>query len=187
MRCPHCGQEHPDQSLSCPVTGNRIAAFECPNCGQVVMAGSESCPYCAYDFTTSSAVPAATPAAAARSWLAVLRNRTWLWIPIGMIAALVVISSGVLLFWNGVFTPSSQPVPPAQTLPAGFTPAPADPTETGTAPAASATPSPGPGPAPAPARCQPYPRLALPPGKPGPAPPTRWKWFASRLVVFKSG
>ena len=144
MKCPHCGQEHPDQSLSCPVTGNRIAAFECPNCGQVVMAGSESCPYCAYAFASSSALPVQGPAA----WFAVLRTRSWLWIALGMIAALLVISIGVLLFWNGAFTPPSQPASPTPGLPGALTPTDPGATETVDAPSSSATPAPSASPSP---------------------------------------
>ncbi len=49
MRCPHCNQEHSNQAVYCPVTGNQIIAFECPSCGQVVMAGSAFCSYCGFD------------------------------------------------------------------------------------------------------------------------------------------
>ena len=134
MKCPHCGQEHANQTLTCPVTGNRIAAFECPNCGQVVMAGSESCPYCAASFTAPSA--AHFPA------LAVLRTRTWLWITLGMAGALLVISAGVFLFWNGAFTPPSQPATPTQKLSGALTPVPTGPTATSLPPTASSTPAP---------------------------------------------
>lgn len=115
MKCPHCGQEHANQSLTCPVTGNRIAAFECPNCGQVVMAGSASCPYCAASFT----LPASKPFPA----FALPTTRTWLWIISGMVGALVVISTAVLLFWNGAFTPPSQPAIPTQNPTGALTPA----------------------------------------------------------------
>ncbi len=144
MKCPHCGQEHPDDSLSCPVTGNRIAAFECPNCGQVVMAGSESCPYCATSFIPLAASPATGPA----GWFSIPHAPTWLWIVLGMAGALVVISGGVLLFWNGVFSPPAQPAPPTQSLPAISTQAAASPTATGSPAAASATPAPSASPSP---------------------------------------
>jgi len=49
MKCPHCGQEHPNQVTYCPVTGNQIIAFECPRCGDVVMAGTSFCPNCGLD------------------------------------------------------------------------------------------------------------------------------------------
>jgi formylglycine-generating enzyme required for sulfatase activity len=49
MKCPHCGQEHPNQVTYCPVTGNQIIAFECPRCGEVVMASTAFCPFCGLD------------------------------------------------------------------------------------------------------------------------------------------
>ena len=49
MKCPHCGQEHQNQAVYCPVTGNQIIAFECPNCTQVVMAATAFCPYCGFN------------------------------------------------------------------------------------------------------------------------------------------
>ena len=143
MKCPHCGQEHPNDSLSCPVTGSRIAAFECPNCGQVVMAGSESCPYCAVSFSQQPAAGEAAGTASPAAWFAMPRAPTWLWIALGMVGALVVISGGVLLFWNGVFSPPSQPAAPTPSLPAAAsTLAAASPTASGVPPEASATPAP---------------------------------------------
>jgi formylglycine-generating enzyme required for sulfatase activity len=60
MRCPHCNQEHSNQAVFCPVTGNQIVAFECPSCGQVVMAGSAFCSYCGFDLA-ADALPAPRP------------------------------------------------------------------------------------------------------------------------------
>ncbi len=60
MRCPHCNQDHSNQAVFCPVTGNQIIAFECPSCGQVVMAGSAFCSYCGFDLT-ADALPASPP------------------------------------------------------------------------------------------------------------------------------
>ena len=156
MRCPHCGQEHADQTLLCPVTGNRIAAFECPNCGQVVMAGSASCPYCAASFTR----PPSTPFPA----FAVPTTRTWLWVTLGMVGALLVISTAVLLFWNGAFTSPSQPVIPTQN-PAGAPGAtktagpPAAPAPSG-APGVTASPTPAHSPSPSPNSAVPPPCTA---------------------------
>jgi formylglycine-generating enzyme required for sulfatase activity/predicted RNA-binding Zn-ribbon protein involved in translation (DUF1610 family) len=146
MKCPHCGQEHPNDSLSCPVTDLRIVSFECPNCGQVVTAGSESCPYCAASFTPPAALRAGAPSV----WLALPRFPFWIWIAFGMAGALVVISAGVLLFWNGAFSPPSQPVPPTQRLPVASTVTAPNPTETTGFPGASATPAPSASPSPSP-------------------------------------
>ena len=60
MRCPHCNQEHSNQAVFCPVTGNQIVAFECPSCGQVVTAGSAFCPYCGFDLGDEAAAPVST-------------------------------------------------------------------------------------------------------------------------------
>ncbi len=61
MRCPHCNQEHSNQAVYCPVTGNQIIAFECPSCGQVVMAGSAFCSYCGFDLTQDVEETASQP------------------------------------------------------------------------------------------------------------------------------
>jgi formylglycine-generating enzyme required for sulfatase activity len=84
MRCPHCGQEHSNQSTVCPVTGNPIVAFECPNCGQVVMAGTQFCPYCNFDM-------AATTARRPERWLLLLLAGAGLVLAILAVAFFIVI------------------------------------------------------------------------------------------------
>ena len=65
-----------------------------------------------------------------------------------MVGALVVISIAVLLFWNGAFTPPSQPGSPTPSLPGVTTPTAPGTTETASAPASSATPAPSASPSP---------------------------------------
>src|ERR1044071_6644344 len=47
MRCPHCGQEHPDSITFCPNTGQKIVATQfCSNCGAEVQPSWKVCPKC---------------------------------------------------------------------------------------------------------------------------------------------
>ena len=54
MRCPHCGQEHPDNFQFCPVTGQRIVPQfkactneQCPDFGKYILPlDSRFCPSC---------------------------------------------------------------------------------------------------------------------------------------------
>ena len=47
MRCPHCGQEHPDGSVFCPSTGGKLAGtYFCVNCGTEIQPAWKVCPKC---------------------------------------------------------------------------------------------------------------------------------------------
>lgn len=56
MKCPHCGQEHPDIFQFCPVTGNKIEKVtefiacsnaKCPDFGKKILPiDSRFCPTC---------------------------------------------------------------------------------------------------------------------------------------------
>ena len=51
MKCPHCGQEHPDESNFCPETGKKLKlACNNPNCsyyGEYIFPFDlDTCPYC---------------------------------------------------------------------------------------------------------------------------------------------
>jgi hypothetical protein len=46
MHCPHCGQEHPDMTVFCPVTGKKITADFCANCGAEIQPSWKICPKC---------------------------------------------------------------------------------------------------------------------------------------------
>ncbi len=47
MQCPHCHQEHPADSLFCPLTGKKmLLPGICPECGQPVDPGWQHCSYC---------------------------------------------------------------------------------------------------------------------------------------------
>lgn len=54
MKCPHCGQEHPDNFQFCPVTGQRIVPQfkactneQCPGFGKYILPlDSRFCPTC---------------------------------------------------------------------------------------------------------------------------------------------
>jgi hypothetical protein len=65
MHCPHCNQEHADDSLFCPVTGGKIdrQAF-CPACGRPVDPAWQHCSVCGRDLSPvepQPARPAVTP------------------------------------------------------------------------------------------------------------------------------
>ena len=63
MKCPHCNQEHPDDSLFCPVTGRKMLRpiNVCPQCGQPVDPKLSYCTFCGYQLIQPEPVP--TPAA----------------------------------------------------------------------------------------------------------------------------
>lgn len=48
MKCPYCGNEHPESTRFCPLTGQEIkaAASYCQKCGQVIAKDASFCPYC---------------------------------------------------------------------------------------------------------------------------------------------
>jgi double zinc ribbon protein len=47
MRCPHCGQEHPDSTIFCPTTGRKLIATRyCSNCGAEIQESWRVCPKC---------------------------------------------------------------------------------------------------------------------------------------------
>lgn len=48
MHCPHCGQEHPDGIIFCPLTGRKIVKETtfCMNCGAKLEASWKICPQC---------------------------------------------------------------------------------------------------------------------------------------------
>jgi hypothetical protein len=47
MRCPHCGQEHPDSTIFCPTTGRKLILTRyCSNCGTEVQESWRVCPKC---------------------------------------------------------------------------------------------------------------------------------------------
>ena len=48
LHCPYCDQEHPDDSLFCPVTGKTLVPVRklCPQCGQAVDPNWVHCGYC---------------------------------------------------------------------------------------------------------------------------------------------
>ena len=58
MRCPFCGQNHPDNTKFCPETGNKIekSSLTCPSCGRTgIPLGSNFCPDCRYCFNENYA------------------------------------------------------------------------------------------------------------------------------------
>ena len=49
MKCPHCGQKHPDDFKFCPIFGQSLQSKikKCPNCGyENVLIEAEFCPIC---------------------------------------------------------------------------------------------------------------------------------------------
>lgn len=62
MKCPSCGQEHPDNFQFCPVTGQRIVPQfkactneQCPDVGKYILPlDSRSCPRCGHSIGDSS-------------------------------------------------------------------------------------------------------------------------------------
>lgn len=56
MKCPHCGQEHPDKLIECPSTGNKLKKAcsnkECSYRGEYIWPlEKESCPCCGHPLT----------------------------------------------------------------------------------------------------------------------------------------
>ncbi len=62
MKCPHCGDMHPDQALFCPKTGKTLQVRHdaCQQCGANLPAEVDFCPACgsAVSFRTHKAIPA---------------------------------------------------------------------------------------------------------------------------------
>lgn len=54
MRCPHCDQEHPENTKFCPIIGQEIIQeyHFCPSCGKQVTIGTNFCPNCASQLPT---------------------------------------------------------------------------------------------------------------------------------------
>ncbi|MEI7845794.1 MAG: zinc ribbon domain-containing protein [Chloroflexota bacterium] len=51
MKCPHCQQEHPPESLFCPISGLKMNSPQvCPNCGKPVDPGWRNCTSCGTSF-----------------------------------------------------------------------------------------------------------------------------------------
>lgn len=58
MRCPHCGQEHPDSIAYCPTTGRKLVAMQfCSNCGAEIQESWKICPKCGTPVSESSRLP----------------------------------------------------------------------------------------------------------------------------------
>ncbi len=56
MRCPYCGNEHPDRARFCPTTGQSLeyassTSVTCPNCGKSIPADAQICPLCGFVLT----------------------------------------------------------------------------------------------------------------------------------------
>jgi len=102
LKCPHCGQEHSNQTRFCPVTGNEIVAYECPNCGQVIMAGVAFCSYCGFSLFESPAEGSA-PATRRRSWPALLG----IGLVVALAAAMLIFLPPLLRFLAGSSNPNS--------------------------------------------------------------------------------
>lgn len=47
MKCPHCGNEHPENAQFCPITGEKLEQKPaCVSCAREIKAGTRYCPYC---------------------------------------------------------------------------------------------------------------------------------------------
>lgn len=54
MKCPYCGDQHPDQAVFCPKTGKTINQHEvCRNCGASLPPDVSFCPVCGASITAS--------------------------------------------------------------------------------------------------------------------------------------
>jgi hypothetical protein len=58
MKCPYCGNEHPDRARFCPTTGQSLeyassTSVTCPNCGKSIPAEAQFCPLCGFVLTVA--------------------------------------------------------------------------------------------------------------------------------------
>ena len=54
MKCPHCGDQHPDQASFCPKTGKTLNQPDvCPNCGANLPSDVSFCPVCGTAITNA--------------------------------------------------------------------------------------------------------------------------------------
>jgi formylglycine-generating enzyme required for sulfatase activity len=96
MKCPRCGQEHPDNARFCPITGQPIEfepattivpprvveTITCPNCKQTVKIGAIFCPNCSYRLMPERKS----------------KSRSWLWLAL-LGAGLVMLVIGLLVIF----------------------------------------------------------------------------------------
>ena len=107
MKCPHCGQDHPNQASICPATGNQILSFECPRCGEALAAGSVICSNCGLNLAEPSPgspqVPGRPP------------PRLWLWGILFMVGLALLITGLYLII--RVFTSAQDEITRRTPLP----------------------------------------------------------------------
>jgi len=97
MRCPHCQQEHPDDSLFCPVTGETISQQPlCPHCVREIDPGWEHCTHCGWDLTRVERreAPQRIPDKKKRKYPV----PAWLIILLGVLCNLVLAAAIVVIF-----------------------------------------------------------------------------------------
>jgi hypothetical protein len=103
MHCPHCGQEHPDTTVFCPVTGQKLTADFCTNCGAELQQSWKVCPKCGTP--VSDTVPSAP----------IGSKKILLWITVSLSVLLLAVAVIYLMFGGQSIT---QQVPTgATTLP----------------------------------------------------------------------
>lgn len=55
MKCPYCGEQHPDQAIFCPKTGKTLSQPEvCRNCGGSLPSGVSFCPVCGFSINVET-------------------------------------------------------------------------------------------------------------------------------------
>lgn len=98
MRCPHCGQEHPDSTVFCPTTGQTIVLSHlCTNCGTELQQSWKVCPKCGTP--VSDAIPSAPTGS----------KKSLLWITMSLSILLLVVAVIYLMFGGQLITQQTPP------------------------------------------------------------------------------
>lgn len=98
MLCPHCGGEHPENSVFCTLTGRKIAPPSCPHCGNVVDPDWPYCNMCGRAIeqvapppdAVGTPVPPLPPPIPAAPGSPRTRPRSSMWLPLTLVAVAVV-------------------------------------------------------------------------------------------------